>query len=254
MIDDTEYHVMAEVETNHWWYRTLRHAIYKKITEAFGADKHISILDAGCGTGGTMLSLKNREYVDISGFDISAVAVDICKRRQLNVFQEDIRKALVRFDESGFDVIVCTDILYFLTLDEVEKVLMRFSLLLKPDGILLINVPALKAFRGIHDVAVGITYRYSKKTIESLFSSTDMLIREMYYWPFLLSKPILFARMYQRLKLALNKETAVESDLKLYSNTVNTALFWLNRLESAIFGKRRFIGSSLFICACKKNA
>lgn len=254
MIDDTEYHVMAEVETNHWWYRTLHHAIYKNISEAFGADKHISILDAGCGTGGTMLYLKNRGYADISGFDISGLAVDICKERELNVFQEDIRKALDRFDEGSVDVIICADILYFLSLAEVEEVLMRFSLLLKPGGILLINVPALKVFRGIHDVAVGITYRFSKKIINNLFLSTDLSIKEMYYWPFLLAKPILFARMYQRLKLALNKETAVESDLKLYSNTMTSALFWLNRLESAIFGKRRFIGSSLFVCACKKNA
>jgi len=46
-----EYERMADVEMDHWWYQTL-HSQVLNILEAVFPTKNISILDAGCGTGG----------------------------------------------------------------------------------------------------------------------------------------------------------------------------------------------------------
>ena len=156
-----EYIKMSVFERNHWWYKTLRYSIYKVILDSFNKNKNISILDAGCGTGGTLLYLNNKGYHNIYGFDISNYAVEICKKRKLNVFHEDIRNIDKYFNADSIDIIICSDILYFLNFDEIKKVLQHFFTILKNNGIVIINLPALKIFRGTHDIAVGIKCRFS---------------------------------------------------------------------------------------------
>lgn len=251
---------MAAFERDHWWYRTLHHFIHKTIREAFGSGRNISILDAGCGTGGTLLYLKNRGYKDIAGFDISELAVDVCRKRNLDVIREDIRSAGGRFASESKDVIVCTDILYFLAENETAAVLRNLASLLKHNGILIVNVPALRAFRGTHDIAVGIKRRFSKRDAINFFSAAGLTIERMYYWPFFLSLPIFFTRLFQRIRIRVTKRITGEkadaavSDLKEYPEIVNTGLFYFNRIEAKLFGNVRLFGSSLFVCARRIKA
>ena len=252
VITDEEYTRMAKFETNHWWYKTLHYSIYKVILDSFSKNKNIRILDAGCGTGGTQLYLKRKGYHNIYGFDISKHAVDICKKRKLDVFQEDIRNINKRIHENSLDVIICSDILYFLDFDEIEGVLQRFFTLLKNNGTVIINLPALRVFRGTHDIVVGIKHRFSKRLMKALFSSTEFYIREMYYWPFLLSPFILLVRLFQKLKMFFIKDMNITSDLRQYSDVINSVLYGVNKMEKQIFKNMRFFGSSVFVCAQKQ--
>ena len=252
MIDNIEeYNRMSVFEINHWWYKTLHYSIYREILDFFNKNTAISILDAGCGTGGTILYLKNKGYHNICGFDISSYAVDICKERNLNVFHEDIRNIDKHFNEDCVDIIICSDILYFLNSDDIEEVLQNFFSILKNNGIVIINLPALRVFKGAHDIAVGIKYRFSKRLIKELFSSTEFFIKEMYYWPFLLSSIILLIRLFQRIKMFFKNDLTITSDLKQYPNIINTVLFGLNKIERQILKNRGFYGSSIFISAQK---
>ena len=209
------------------------------------------ILDAGCGTGGTYIYLKDKGYHNLCGFDISTYAVDICKKRKLNVFHEDIRNIHKHFHENSMDIIICSDILYFLDLEEIKEVLHHFFTILKNNGIVIINLPALKVFRGTHDIVVGIKYRFSKRLIKEIFSSTEFIIREMYYWPFILSTFILLVRSYQKIKMFFKRDLTMTSDLKKYSRIINTVLFGVNKLERQVFKNRGLYGSSLFVSAQK---
>ena len=252
MIDNIEEYIrMSVFERNHWWYKTLHYSIYKVILDSFNKNKNISILDAGCGTGGTLLYLKNKGYHNIYGFDISNYAVEICKKRKLNVFQEDIRNIDKYFNADSIDIIICSDILYFLNLDEIKEVLQPFFTILRNNGIVIINLPALKIFRGTHDIVVGIKCRFSKKLIKELFSSTEFSIKEMYYWPFLLSLLILLVRLFQKIKMFFKKDINITSDLRQYSDLINSVLFGLNKIERQVFKNIGFYGSSLFVYAQK---
>lgn len=57
--------------------------------------------------------------------------------------------------------------------------------LLKPGGLLLMNLPAGKLFRGTHDIAVGITERYTKEHIKKL-AGDSIELKECFYWFFLI--------------------------------------------------------------------
>jgi hypothetical protein len=49
-----EYDTMRSVEDDYWWYRILRNMTCREVTELAKANPGLQILDAGCGTGGTL--------------------------------------------------------------------------------------------------------------------------------------------------------------------------------------------------------
>ena len=57
-----EYLKMDEVESKHWWYVSLHYLTLKAIQNKFNF-LDVSILDAGCGTGGLLSFLKRKKYL-----------------------------------------------------------------------------------------------------------------------------------------------------------------------------------------------
>ena len=101
----SEYEKMARVEQEHWWYRSLHRLVLESIrSHTRGYD--ISILDAGCGTGGLMLYLQQQGYTHLKGFDLSQDAVDICRSRGLPAEQFALSDMAGRFPCASADVII----------------------------------------------------------------------------------------------------------------------------------------------------
>ena len=244
-----EYLKMQSVQINHWWYRTLHHRLLYAIRAQFGFRSDLYVLDAGCGTGGNMLALRKAGFHRIVGFDLSADAVALCRANGLDVYQADLRNGTDRFASSSFDVILCTDVLYFLSLEEIPAVLEAFCSLLGANGILIVNVPALNAFRGNHDLAVGIEYRFDKRILRELFNRSPFEAVSAVYWPVFLAPVILAARMLQRFGRSQREDTKAVSDLQEYPAFVNKLLFAVNRIEHRLLGKTSVFGSSLFAVA-----
>lgn len=71
--------------------------------------KEGSVLDIGCGDGLLLEHLKNKGH-DVSGVDISAKAIEICKQRGLKCSQMDITDKLP-FTDSSFDNVLLIDVL-----------------------------------------------------------------------------------------------------------------------------------------------
>jgi hypothetical protein len=66
----------------------------------------------------------------------------------------------------------------------------QFWRVLNPGGLLILNLPALKAFRGFHDISVGIKVRFSKADTRRLQKENLFDVVQEQYWPFLLSPAI----------------------------------------------------------------
>lgn len=56
-----EYDRMAECEQKLWWYRALHERTVEAIRQRFG-QQPLRILDAGCGTGGLMMYLREQGF------------------------------------------------------------------------------------------------------------------------------------------------------------------------------------------------
>ena len=253
MLDrQTEYLKMAEVEESMWWYRALHALVSNALAvRRNGADGAKRILDAGCGTGGLMMHLRNAGYSDIAGFDLSQDAVAICHKRKLDVVKGDLANVDRLFDENSFDVIISNDTLCYFDNMGCQDVLRKFADILRPDGLLLLNLPALQAFSGIHDIGVGIKQRFDRPSVRSLFESQSLSIEQEMYWPFFVSPLVFVARSIQRMMLKLNPDIEIKSDVEMPSRLVNYLLAKVTLLENNILSNKPF-GSSLFVVAKKR--
>lgn len=241
-----EYEKMYAVERELWWYKVLHSKVLKSIRQHF-SHQNISILDAGCGTGGLLSFLKEYNYPNLAGLDGSEDAVSFCQERQLDV-------TLCRFESIGsfrpenhYDVIVCNDVFYCLDEQDMALAMNYFRTHLKPNGLLITNNNAFNAFYGTHDVAVGGKRRFVLNDLKKLAKATDFQVVYATYWSFLLSPLILVVRQWQafRLRRGWEKTESIVSDVALPSPFVNQTLFNLVKMEEMILPKSPF-GSSLF--------
>lgn len=245
MIDNRrEYEVMAEVETNHWWYRILHSLVLESIEREL-MSPNIHVLDAGCGTGGLMHSLKAAGYRQVKGFDLSPIAVDICQKKGLDVQLGSLNDIATIQAPSKFDVIISNDTLYYLSADQQSAFFKNANIRLNRGGLLMMNMPALAAFRGTHDRAVGILHRFNRLEVKELIKSAGFEALTLRYWPFSLSPAIFVVRAWQRLKYDPASLIKPLSDLKSHSVLLNTLLYRLIRLEIRL-ARNTPVGSSLF--------
>jgi SAM-dependent methyltransferase len=244
-----EYERMAEAEGKHWWYSSLHERVLRTIQKQF-TGKEIELLDAGCGTGGLLIYLRNNGYRNLQGFDISEIAVAACERNKLPVFKTSLTQTADHFQPASKDVITCCDALYFLSFEEQKKTLADFYKILKPGGVMILNLPALKIFTGTHDLSVGIRERYHHRMLKELLPAYAAGDRYSFrYWPVLLSPVVAAARALQRIRIKSGKYNA-ESDIDLPGAFVNGLLKGLMKLEMNYLPRINF-GSSLFVTVRK---
>jgi len=244
MMHSSEYHNMALAEREHWWYKSLHKLVLGRIKVLKETD--ISILDAGCGTGGMMMELINHDYSNVEGYDASDLAIDYCLKNNLKVIRSTHQELISFVSRKQFDVIICLDSLYFLSSKEQGDFLKACYEILKNEGILFINLPALKAFSGKHDKVVGINERISQREFISRIPIGLFNIGHIRYWPFVLS-PVIY------LKRKWDKIFGTEgTDLNKSSNIINAILEFLVSLEFK-YGGKYLVGSSLFIELRKNN-
>ncbi len=248
-----EYQLMALVEGTHWWYKAL-HMKCLKVLKNNGCEPRIKILDAGCGTGGLMAYLKDRGYSHIEGFDLSEIAIQHCLNRGLHVWKQDLKVLNVDCNEKGYDAIFSCDTLYYLSEQESRVFFDNCYELLNDGGLLVVNIPALQAFSGIHDIAVGIRKRFKRKEILNQFDSNKYEVLQDKYWPFILSPLIYLVRLFQRMLLACGLVTKIKSDVKLPSKWINYLLIVLCDFEENNVASIVPFGSSIFLVLRKKGA
>lgn len=118
----------------------------------------LTILDVGCGTGrlGEMLKamVPGRRVFGIEVIPDIAVKAELVLDR---VVQGDVQTMGPPFPPSSIDCMIFADVLEHLP--EPASVLRRFSLMLKPSGIVLCSIPNMRHYTAIHRlVARGWSY------------------------------------------------------------------------------------------------
>ena len=236
---------MAKVELEHWWYKSLHELTLKNVQNKF-SDKSISIIDAGCGTGGLLFQFKKKGYNNCSGIDISIHAIEHAKARGMNVVQGNIININKYYAANSCAVIISHDVFYFLSIQERKEVLQKYYALLQPNGIVILNLPALKIFRGMHDLSVGIISRLHKRNVKEMLRTSGFKLIKFIYWPFFLSPLIIIIRFFQRIKLKLNPHSERTSDIEIPSPIINKFCYLLTKIENTLLPYKP-IGSSIFI-------
>jgi SAM-dependent methyltransferase len=213
-----EYAAMYRVEDTHWWYTGMRRVADALLRERFaGRMGTLDILDAGCGTGGTTAHL--RAYGRVTGADVSAVALRFARRRPGPALVQASVDALP-FRARSFDLVLSNDVLCHLLADDARAVA-EFARVLRPGGVLYLQLPAFDRLRSRHDAAVHTRHRYTAGEVRRLLAGAGLRARRVTYANALLFPAAAAWRLARRGRAA---DEAGGSDVRPLSAPLNAAL------------------------------
>lgn len=230
-----------ELEERHWWFVARRRIVLGVLERHLGAQRSLKILDAGCGGGATLQSL--RRYGRARGMELSEEAVRYARERGREVVEGSIEN--MPFAAGEFDLALALDVVEHVPED--LRALEELCRTLRPGGSLLVTVPALEMLWSAHDVANGHYRRYTLCGLRRRVEESGFEIVTATYFNTLLFPAILAVRGLQRLR---PKEAA--SDVSEVPAPLNSLLARIFALEAPLAGRGALPVGVSAMCLARK--
>jgi SAM-dependent methyltransferase len=224
-MEPEQYALMARVERDHWWYRGQRRLVAALLDERLANQPEGLVLDAGCGTGGTTAWL--RRYGEVVGVDLAAEAAPFWPDAGLRHMARGSVAALP-FRSERFSLVTCFDVLYHRQVVDEAAALAEFRRVLRPDGLLLLRLPAYDWLQGGHDAAVHTRHRYTRAEVLAAVRAAGLAVEHATYANCFLFPLALAKRVGERWRGASQEEMAVPAAL------ANAALLGVLGLEARL--------------------
>lgn len=228
-----EYGRLDALDESLWWLAGLRELIVALL------DRHVqaqdfTVLDAGCGTGGMLKRIGERfPRAGLHGLDYAEEACAFARRKS----RAEIRFGSVErlpWADASFDAVLSLDVLSGDALDPAQAV-REFRRVLRPGGVLLLNLPAYQWLHSYHDRATHQSRRFTAGRVRDLCQPAGLEVLQLGYW-----NTLLFPLMVLRRKVwpLLAGETpdnvAAPSDVQELPRPVNALLGLPVALERAL--------------------
>lgn len=228
---------MARLEATFWWYQGL-HRLTLRWLRRHGIGPQQRVLDAGCGTGGLLALLKGCRAC---GLDAYGPGLELAAARGLQCLAQGSVEALP-FRDQSFDTVISHDVLYHRLVASDVAALHEFRRVLRPGGLLLLNLPALECLRGAHDLAVWTRRRYTVRELRDKLAEAGLHEVRLTYRNTLLFPLAAAARLTSR--------SGTRSDVRPLPRWLNTALLAVLDLENRLLDWVTFpVGLSVFCVA-----
>jgi SAM-dependent methyltransferase len=233
---------MHAAEDRQWWYAGMR-AISLALLDGAPLPAAARLLDAGCGTGGMVGHLADRGRA--VGVDLSAEAVRLARARGAAVVRGELMA--LPFADGTFDCVTSFDVIYHRWVRDDAAAVREMARVLRPGGLLLVRVPALKMLWGAHDEAVHSRHRYTRGEVRRLLSAQGFAVLRATYANSLLL-PLLAARR------TLDRLTGRQgSDVGFLPAPLERSFAALLRLEARLVRRLSLpLGASVFALARKR--
>jgi SAM-dependent methyltransferase len=243
------YRLTYESEEVLWWY----HGMNQLTDLLLDQDPDLQcddILDAGCGTGGMMERLGRRGRV--TGLDLSPVALEYCRKRQLTRLAQASTTALP-FRNASFDLVTSFDVLTSLRPETHAGVFREIARVLRPNGHLLVRVAAYDRVRGEHDRASRVVYRYRRSGLTRALQRAGYEVERITYANAALLPVALAKRLWEG-RRPHSPEDEVRSDFWLPPAPLNALLATVLRVENRIIRSGLGLPSGLSVVALARVA
>lgn len=238
----------ADAEAEHFWFRGFRSFVLPLLQQAAANRPNLRLLDCGCGTGSNLelLGRFGRAY----GFDLTAIGLEIGREAGRTRLARATVSA-VPFPSGAFDIVTSFDVLYALEAEAERAAVAEMYRIVKPGGIVLVNVAAMDCLRGDHSVLSHEVRRYSRQSLRRLLTSAGFVVERITYTNAVLFPAMYAARLFQRWR-GLSSESDAHLELRVPARPVNLMLAaalwlearWLRVMDSPF-------GSSLLLVARK---
>lgn len=203
----------------------------------------LRVLDVGGGTGAFAGQLEHACSWTVDLTDLNQCALDSALPRRGRSFYYDIREKKTEL-LAKYDAVFALDIIEHL--EDPREFLADCLSHLKPEGMLLINVPALPLLYSKYDELVGHRRRYTKKTLRGLLEGLEINIRDLRYWGFSLIPTVIGRKAL--LPFIQREKTAVKFGFQPPAAWINRVLCWVGAIETR-FLTHPPLGTSVILVA-----
>jgi SAM-dependent methyltransferase len=223
-MDRAVYERMAEIDGEHWWF-VGRRAIVEGLIARFAPQaRPLRILEVGCGTGSNIPLLERFGRVDAIEPDDGARA--LAAARTGIAVKGGYLPDGVPLEDGAYDLIVLLDVLEHIPED--RPALARLRAALKPDGRLLLTVPASPWMWSSHDVAHHHQRRYTMRAVRRVVEASGFTVLHRSHFNSLLFPLIAGVRLVGKLTGREGGDDAMPGR-------------GVNRLLSRLFGGERHL-------------
>jgi len=233
-----------EVDEHHWWYRGRREIIRAEL-DRLSLPAGARVLDAGCGSGRTLVDLVR--YGEVQGIELDPQAAQVASKRGCG----DVRVGRLEelpWPDATFDLITCLDVVEH-TPDD-RRTLAELRRVCRPGGWLLVTVPAYQGLWSLHDEANHHFRRYSRSRLRAAARASGWRLRRMSSFNSLLLAPAAAVRIAQR---ARRPDSNYTPQVKLGPAWVNAALERPLRAEARWLARGRTLPAGLSLIAVFEN-
>lgn len=233
-MDLKEYATMYDVEDRHWWYAGLRN-MFLQYWKKYIKIRSPRVLDVGCGTGGNLVMLQHGS--EPIGIDFSFEAISFCRKRNLQITGVASATALP-FGDENFDAVLSFDVLCHNSIPDKNIPLREMRRVLKPGGLVFLNLPAYQWLYSPHDKAYHQDRRFTRIEVERLLQGNGFEVVDATYWNTLLFPAAMAIRLWRRFSAADGSDLVAGSgqSMSIMVNTIMGVERALVRLASLPFG------------------
>ncbi len=157
-MNPSEYSGLFALEESLWWFVGMR-----RLLDDLLRGRHapgMRCLEAGCGAGFNALDLARRYQWQVFPCDYSSAALGFSAQRGVpRLAAADISR--LPYAGASFDCVTCFDVLFMFGPERIASPLQEFHRVLRPGGLLVVRVAALKWLRGRHSYLNAEARRYT---------------------------------------------------------------------------------------------
>ena len=235
-----------DLDKTFWWF-VGRRAILGRVLQRFGKHSRVAV-DVGCGSGRNLQVLA-RLADRVIGLDRSSAALELAASPGRQIVRADGQA--IPLADSSVDLLSALDVLEHL--DDDLAALDEFHRVLRPDGLLLVSVPAYRFLWSEHDEALMHRRRYVASELHIKLTRAGFRVLKRSYAVFFAFFPIVSYRLFRG--LVPKDPLAPKASYVRLPAVLNRLLVALLRLEAWMIGGINLPwGTSLVVLAQKEQA
>lgn len=176
-MDPQLYRQFYEIEDRFWWSVYTRRVFFQLIAERAGMRRGRA-LDVGCGTGAMLRELSAGGWTLVAGCDDSTLALGFCRQRGAGALVRASAPALP-FADASMDLVLALDVIEHL--DDDVAALREMARVCRPDGHLLIHVPAFPILWSDKDARNHHRRRYRRAALRAAVAAAGLDVERLFF-------------------------------------------------------------------------